>query len=88
MEKRIPQNRYLDVSEYIIKEYSPINKALTADFRLTEKVSFITEWFAGCPSGCLLTTKLHFLSYLFRITTNTIRLLKLPRLTTIQLLSN
>jgi hypothetical protein len=41
MEERSRRGRYLDVSEYILKEYSPMTKAMSADFRLTERVGLL-----------------------------------------------
>jgi hypothetical protein len=38
MEERSRRGRYLDVSEYILKEYSPMSSAMNADFRLSERV--------------------------------------------------
>lgn len=42
MEERSRRGRYLDVSEYILKEYSPMSKAMNADLRLSERVSPFT----------------------------------------------
>lgn len=42
MEERSRRGRYLDVSEYILKEYSPMSKAMSADFRHSERVGPFT----------------------------------------------
>lgn len=39
MEEGNRRGRFLDVSEYVLKEFSPLTRAINSDFRSQERVS-------------------------------------------------
>ena len=39
MEEGNRRGRFLDVSEYVLKEFSPVTRAINSDFRSQERVS-------------------------------------------------